>query len=79
MLAKNVGMTISDLASRLGLDFLKLKLPINRLKTRNIGVDLDQKQVNILIRYFSKEAVVPEPICKFIINQFEQYHKVVSS
>lgn len=74
----NTDLRIADLAKKIGCDYTKLQAPIKRLKSRDIGVELNPEEVDSLIKYFSKDKLVSKSIYQFVLEQYKQSKELIS-
>lgn len=71
-------LRIVDLAKQIGCDYTQLQIPIKRLKTRDIGVELNPAEVDSLIKYFSKDKLISKQMFQFILEQYKQSQELIS-
>ena len=71
-------LRIVDLAKQIGCDYTQLQIPIKRLKTRDIGVELNPVEVDSLIKYFSKDKLISKQMFQFILEQYKQSQELIS-
>lgn len=71
-------LRIVDLAKQMGCDYTQLQIPIKRLKTRDIGVELNPAEVDSLIKYFSKDKLISKQMFQFILEQYKQSQELIS-
>ena len=71
-------LRIVDLAKQIGCDYNQLQIPIKRLKTRDIGVELNPVEVDSLIKYFSKDKLISKQMFQFILEQYKQSQELIS-